>query len=165
METNYLKKKTFCMQTQLSFPMFSFKILAGNAASALDGPDKLVITQSAAKKYFGKEEPLGKILKVGPKDFMVTAVAADAPDNSQIKFDFIASFTSLNASKEEKWWEANYITYLLISPKANIDALQKRVTAFMQKVSTEELKMKGRNTLLITWSHLPKCIYTHQWMD
>jgi putative ABC transport system permease protein len=59
------EEENFLYADSAFFPMFSFKITAGNAASALDGPDKLVITQSAAKKYFGKEEPLGKILKVG----------------------------------------------------------------------------------------------------
>ncbi|GEO09207.1 ABC transporter permease [Segetibacter aerophilus] len=141
------EEKNFLYADSAFFSMFSFKSVAGDPSTALNAPDKIVLTQSAAKKYFGKADPLGKILKVGTKDFMVTAIAMDAPDNSQIKFDFVGSFTSLGASKEEKWWEANYITYLLLNPKANIDAVQKRVTAFMQKVSTEELKMKGSEYL------------------
>nr|MBA2761375.1 FtsX-like permease family protein [Segetibacter sp.] len=141
------EEKNFLYADSAFFSMFSFKLITGAAATALNGPDKIVVTQSTAKKYFGKEDPVGKILKVGTKDFIVTGVAADAPDNSQISFDFVGSFTSLNASKEEKWWEANYVTYILLNSKESLEPLQKRITAFMQTVSTEELKMKGSEYL------------------
>ncbi|HYC28735.1 MAG TPA: FtsX-like permease family protein, partial [Chitinophagaceae bacterium] len=91
---------------------------------------------------------VGKILRIGgTKDFIVTAIAKEAPSNSQLKFDFVASFTSLGASKEEKWFEANYITYLLLSPNTKLNTVQGRVTAYMKQVNKDELKLTGSQFL------------------
>ncbi len=128
------------------FKIFSYKLINGDA-SGLSVPEKIIVTQSAAKKYFDAENPIGKILKIGTKNFMVSAVAADAPSNSQIKFDFITSFNNLPASKEEKWWEANYITYLLLKDGTQLEPLQKQVNVYMSRVSHTELKMEGSQYL------------------
>lgn len=128
--------------------MFSFPLLLGNASTALNTPDKIVLTRSTALKYFGKEQPIGKVLRVGEnKDFIVTGVIADAPPNSQIRYDLIASFTSLNASKTEKYNEANYVTYLLLDQNVNIKGLQKKISSYMQLVSAKELNVTGSNYL------------------
>jgi len=128
------------------FKIFSYKLINGDA-SGLSVPEKIIVTQSAAKKYFDAENPIGKILKIGTKNFMVSAVAADAPSNSQIKFDFITSFNNLDASKQEKWWEANYITYLLLKDGTQLEPLQKQVNVYMNRVSRTELKMEGSQYL------------------
>jgi putative ABC transport system permease protein len=142
-ENNAFEEKKFLYTDSAFLGMFSFPLIAGDAATALNAPDKLVITPSMAKKYFGSAEPMGKVLRVGTKDFVVSGIVSEAPDNSQLKFDFIASFTSLAASKVEKWWEANYITYLLLDPNAKLADVQKKVDALMKKVAVEELKMEG----------------------
>ena len=143
---NLFEEKNFCYADSSFFSIFSFPLLKGNAATALNEPGKLVITESMAKKYFGMEDPIGKIVKVGnAKDFIISGVAADAPGNSQISFDFIASFSTLNAAKTEKWNEANYITYLLLQPRAAISTLQEKVTSYSAKVSKEEMQVQGNN--------------------
>lgn len=143
---NLFEEKNFCYADSSFFSIFTFPLLKGNAATALNEPNKLVITESMAKKYFGMEDPMGKIVKVGnAKDFIISGVAADAPDNSQIRFDFIASFSTLNAAKTEKWNEANYITYLLLQPGAAISMLQEKVTSYSAKVIKEEMQVQGNN--------------------
>ncbi|MEP6513337.1 MAG: ABC transporter permease, partial [Parafilimonas sp.] len=107
-------EKNFLYADASFFVIFSFPLIEGDAATALNTGDKIVITQSAAKKYFGSANPVGKILRTNSnKDFIVSAVAADVPGNSQIQFDFIINFNNLDAAKTEDWWTANYITYLL----------------------------------------------------
>ena len=128
------------------FKVFSFKLINGDA-SALSSPEKIILTETSAKKYFHSENPVGKTLKIGDQNFMVSAIAADAPSNSQVKFDFIVSFSNLNASKTEKWWEANYITYLLLKDKDQIQPLQKQVATYMNGISVNELKMTGSHYL------------------
>ena len=64
----------------------------------------------------------------------MTGIAKETPGNSQIQFDFVASFTSLNAAKEEKWWEANYLTYVLLSPNTKITAVQRTKEVGIRKV-------------------------------
>lgn len=128
------------------FKIFSFKLAKGQA-DALNSPDKIIITQTTAKKYFGTEDPIGKMLKVGDQQLMVSAVAFDAPSNSQIKFDFITSFSALNAAKKEQWWSANYITYLLLKAEDQVKPLSEQITSYMKSVSKTELKMQGSQYL------------------
>ena len=123
------------------FKIFSFHILEGDAVTALNAPDKVVITASMAKKYFDTDnyhEVINKTLTSGGKDLRVSAVCEDVPQNSQIKFDFATPFLNLgNGVEEEQWWTANWITYFLLHDKKDISQLQKQVSAYM---NTPEVK-------------------------
>ena len=124
------------------FDIFSFKLLVGDPKKVLSEPNTLVISANTAQKYFGSDNPVGKILRVNDaKDFTITGVAADCPQNSQIQFDLLASFTSLRAAQsEETWWNANYTTFLLLKNKENIQTLQAKITPFMKtQFSKEEM--------------------------
>ncbi|HWB26650.1 MAG TPA: ABC transporter permease [Chitinophagaceae bacterium] len=126
------------------FKIFSFSLLQGDAADVLSQPNEVVITRSMADKYFGSENPVGKTLNFGTRgDYIVTGVCKDVPGNSQIQFDFVASFTSLPASKTEEWWTQNYITYLLLHKGTNIADAQKQVDNYMRGTVTRELKLGG----------------------
>ena len=57
-------------------------------------------------------DALNKTITSGGKDFRVSAICEDVPQNSQVKFDFVTQFLNLgNGVKEETWWTANWITY------------------------------------------------------
>jgi putative ABC transport system permease protein len=130
------------------FKIFSFPIIEGNAATALDAPDKMVITKSMAKKYFGNEDPINKTLNSGGKDFRISAVCEDAPQNSQIKFDFVTQFSNLNNVKDEIWWTANWITYLLVKNKKDIPQLQQQIISYMKTPEVRsEARLKGSDYL------------------
>ncbi|MEO7210006.1 MAG: ABC transporter permease [Chitinophagaceae bacterium] len=120
------------------FKIFTFPFIAGDATTALDAPDKIVITKTTAEKYFpevktqGYAAALDKTLTSGGKDLKVSGVCEDAPQNSQLKFDFATSFYNLgNNVKGETWWTANWITYLLVHDKKDIPQLQSKITAYM----------------------------------
>ncbi|MGN6541772.1 MAG: ABC transporter permease [Ginsengibacter sp.] len=130
------------------FKMFSFPIIEGNEATALDAPDKIVVTKSMAKKYFGNDDPVNKTLSIGDKDFRVSAVCEDVPQNSQIKFDFATQFSNLNNVKDETWWTANWITYLLVKNKKDIPLLQQQIAAYMNTPEVRaEAGLKGTDYL------------------
>ncbi|HWH61862.1 MAG TPA: ABC transporter permease [Ginsengibacter sp.] len=115
------------------FKIFSFHIIEGDAATALDAPDKIVITKSMAKKYFGNDDPINKTLTSGGKDLRVSAVCEDVPQNSQIKFDFATQFYNLgNGVKDETWWTANWITYFLLRDEKSIPQLQQQISDYMK---------------------------------
>lgn len=83
------------------FSFFSFRLLRGRATSVLARPNTLVITERAAKKYFGVADPVGRTLRVnGQYTFEITGVAADPPSNTDLKYDFIASLSSFASMKE-----------------------------------------------------------------
>ncbi len=131
------------------FKIFSFHLVEGDVATALDAPDKIVITRSMAKKYFGNEDALNKTLTSGGKDLKVSAVCEDVPENSQIKFDFVTQFLNLgNNVKDETWWTANWITYFLLNDKKSISQLQQQISDYMKTPSLKaDAGLEGNNYL------------------
>jgi putative ABC transport system permease protein len=142
---NHVFKESNILYADPSFlKMFSFKLLNGDKVTMLSDPGKIIITQTIAKKYFDNDDPTGKILKFSDKSYMVAGIVADAPTNSQVRFDFVVPFSNLSAAKRpEEWWSANYITYLLLNDKADIQPLQKQITSYMGDVDKKELKLPG----------------------
>ena len=117
------------------FKLFAFEFLEGNPDKALNGRYKVVLTESASKKYFGKQSPIGKLLLIGSDEqpYEITGLMKDYPSNSQIKFDFLASFSSLGVNQEEHYWDASYTTYLLLRDKEAMAPLQEKIASFMKK--------------------------------
>jgi putative ABC transport system permease protein len=142
-------EKRFLFADSSFFSMFSFPLLRGNAQNVLDAPRKVVLSASTAKKYFGNEDPIGKTLRVNDaKDYEVTGVVADAPENSQIKYDFIASFSSTGAyGRPEEWFSANYTTYLLLKDQTPVKSFQSQLNNYMLGVSKNELHLEANSPL------------------
>lgn len=130
-----VSERNFIFTDSTFFNIFSFTMLEGNPDKALDGPFKVVLTRSTAARYFPGTSPLGQILLLGSdgKPYEVTGVVEDYPSNSQIQFDFLASFSSLGVNQEETYFNANYTTYLLLHDARAFEALQKKITPFMKK--------------------------------
>lgn len=130
-------EKNFLYAGNSFFKIFSFKLLQGEANTVLSNPYNVVLTESTAKRYFGNQNPVGKTLILTGYDnpYKITGVVADCPANSQIQFDFVASFSSFNIDPkmEDVYWNANYTTYLLLDSHQAIGNLQAKLPAFMQK--------------------------------
>jgi len=136
-EDKLINEKNFMYADSTFFDIFSFRLLKGDPHYVLSAPYRVVLTASSAKKYFGNENPVGKSLHIGNDSnlYQITGIVQDCPFNSQIKFDFIASFSSLGLTKdyEDSYWDANYTTYLLLKDKNSINSLQTKLPAFMKK--------------------------------
>jgi putative ABC transport system permease protein len=147
-------EKRFLYADSTFFDIFSFKLLQGKPQQVLMYPKMVVLTSSAAKKYFGNESPVGKIIKVGSngENYQVTGVMEDCPSNSQLKFDFLASFSTLGANQEVTYGDANYTTFLLLKDKNSFAPLQKKITAFIKK----ETKGGGSFKLNFILEHFDK---------
>lgn len=98
------------------FRFFSFKLLFGSKDEVLRKPYTVVVSQRIAKKYFGTENPVGKVFRFNNTDnFVVSGVAEDAPSNSSITYDFLASMSSLATyNKGEEIKETEFATYFLL---------------------------------------------------
>ncbi|OCX52185.1 hypothetical protein BEL04_11895 [Mucilaginibacter sp. PPCGB 2223] len=139
------------------FKIFGFKFLAGNAASALSTPGSLVLTASTAKKYFGNDNPVGKILKVNQtNNMMVTGVIEDVPAYSQIKFDMLGSYSMLDRSKVLKWDSGNDYSYFLLKPGAAATSVQQKMNLYLTDVLKSQQK-PGRHA----WFTLEKLTDVH----
>jgi putative ABC transport system permease protein len=139
-EDKLIDEKKFLFADSTFFEVFSFRLLKGLPGQVLKAPKTIVLTEDAAKKYFGKENPVGKILKTGSDatDYLVTGVMENCPTNSQLKFDMVASFSSLGPAQEQTWWNANYTTYLLLKDPGSFQSLSRKIPPFMKKEFANE---------------------------
>ena len=144
--------------------VFSFQLVNGNAATALMRPDAVLITEDMAKKYFGRENPVGKALrKNNGSNVMVTGVLANIPSNSHLQFDFILPMSSIAQSdddlKTNTWQNFNYYAYLQFAKDfkttpAAIEGLVKQIDKiYKEHVKEAELKVDF-NLQALTSIHL-----------
>jgi len=132
------EEKNFLWADSTFFDLFSFEVKKGDPRTLLDRINTVVLTEQTARRYFGDNDPLGKTLRVGAStELTVTGVVADVPENSQIKFDFVASFHTLEHWREHIWDSANFYTYLLLNNPAAAAPLESKIKEY-----TGEL-MKG----------------------
>ncbi len=116
------------------FKIFDFQLLQGNPETSLEEPNKIVLSEAAAKKYFGDEDPIGKRLAwaswQGELEMEVTGVFENVPENSHIKFDLLMSFETLNNmtdnSSEESWGWYDFNTYVLLDDEVDVEELQSK---------------------------------------
>lgn len=125
------------------FKVFDFNLIKGDQKTALVHTNTIVITESMAKKYFGDENPMGKILVFqGEHNLMVTGVISDTPPNTHFQFDFLVSFSTLNHYYGTQWpgWYWNPCwTYLLLRDANDKDVLTAQMPTFIKKYFPEEI--------------------------
>jgi len=145
--------------------IFTFPMIEGTMTNALDGPGKIVLTRTMAKKYFGNDDPLGKSLTIDSnQNYTITGIVEDVPDNSQIKFDFLASFVNLDVSKTEEWFAANYFTFLLLEKGTDIADLDNKINGYMKEVSLKEKDLSGIDYFTLHLEPLTR-IHMHSNLD
>ena len=147
------------------FNLFSFKLLSGNANNALKNPYSIILSKKIADKIFGKENAVGKILTLdGSKHYLVTGIAEDAPNNSTIQFDAVASFNTLyNEPAYHMDWNGGwqYRHYLLLQPNANIANVNANLTNFMNDNFNK--KFAGNNQKQWIQTSLQPLTKIHWW--
>jgi putative ABC transport system permease protein len=126
------------------FKVFSFPLVLGNPDDVLKNPGSVVITEDIAKKYFGHEDPLGKVLTfgLGPRfDFKVTGVAKNVPANSDLPFRLVVPFLQINELNGwpclENWHAHNWSTYLLLREKASAVNVGQKIRDFFPRRKPE----------------------------
>ena len=133
-EKKFAEKKLYWVDGSI-FELFDIKLIQGNPETALQDPNKIVLSQATAKKYFGDENPLGKIVKVGSKYTMeVTGVYENLPHNFTLDADLMGSFNSVEwASKNLVWSNSSFETYLLLKPGADQKKVEAKMAAILEK--------------------------------
>ncbi|MGV3642030.1 MAG: ABC transporter permease [Adhaeribacter sp.] len=127
------------------FRVFSFPLVQGDPRTALSGTNSLVLSQTLAKKYFGKVNPLGRMITVDKTStYQVTGVMADVPANSHLRFDLVASIRTVEKEDWFKVWRNNALfTYVLLAPGTRLPDLEARFPAFMSKYMSKEFQEWG----------------------
>ena len=123
------------------FNVFTLHFIEGNPKTALTQPNTVVITKQMAEKYFGSEDPMGKILKADHRsDYIVTGVVDRFPENSHFQFDFLASLTTSDDSRDEAWFNNNYYTYVVLRKGSNPEEFEEKFNKDIRKYIAPQLK-------------------------
>ena len=131
--------------------LFDFEYVVGDVDSALDKPRQLVITERAAKKYFGEQEALGQVLKrSNGEEWAVAAIIRDLPENVHFDFDVFASAISLDETTQSPWLSNNFQTYIQLYPEANPATVAEKFPGTIAKYMGQELEQFLGKTLE-TW--------------
>lgn len=143
------QEPNFAYADSTFWEVFDFEMLEGNPANALNGPFSIIITESMAKKYFGEENAMGKVLKVdNQNDFQVTGIMADIPANSHLQVDFIASFISLRQVQGgwmfNNWYWPPMYTYAKVPNGTNAAGIEAKFPGMVEKYLGEVVaKQRG----------------------
>ena len=131
------------------FEVFDFPLAKGDASSALEGNNKVVLTQAMAQKYFGDANPVGQTLLIDNKDYYeVTGVLAPIPQNTHLKFDFLASIETLLSAKpalRNEWWAPWNYTYLLLQDEQSVETVRAKLSPLAEKylpTYVEDIKLR-----------------------
>ena len=117
------------------FKVFTLPLISGNANNILEAPYNIVLSETAAKKYFGTENPVGKTLLIeGKYPAAVTGLMKDIPYNSHFRVDILVSMSTLlqewNKNMSTNWTRFGFYTYLLLPEKTNVTNLNNRLSSF-----------------------------------
>lgn len=134
-----------CYTDSMFFKVFDFEFVVGNANKAIINPDEIVITESLAIKFFGEENPLGKILLFDDsKSFKVAAIIRDIPSNSHFKYSIYAPISEFNNGIPDDNWYNNYFsTYVLINNNTDLKKIELDITeVYLKKMDVSDRETK-----------------------
>jgi putative ABC transport system permease protein len=130
------------------FDFFELKFIKGESKSGIDQIYTAVLSESAAERLFGNEEPLGETITVaGLIDLKVTGIFQDLPENTHLDFDLltpIALHFALNPLAEENWGNNIFYTYLRLSQGYDAADLETKFPAFLSKHLYEDAPIWNR---------------------
>lgn len=109
------------------FRIFSFDLVSGNLETAFNDKHNMILTEATARKYFGDEDPMGKVIRYNDSvDFTITGVTANPPLNSSIYFSMILPFDMLGEKRINSWsWESS--GYVMLHKNSDIYAFKQKI--------------------------------------
>jgi len=113
--------------------VFTFPLLVGDAATALSLPNTVVLSETVAEKYFGKDNAMGRTIRYDNRvDYEVTGVMKDAPTNSHFRPSMLLTFLSNNRVDDTVWLNNSFFTYLRLEPGGSSAALEAKFPDFLR---------------------------------
>ncbi len=134
------------------FDMFTFPFVRGDAKTAFANPGDIVLTEASAYKYFGEEDPVGKILLLEGGDYQakVSGVVKDIPYNSHIQFNFLLSFQIVYHGRMfgVRWGDFNFNTYVQLVPGTDHRHISEKATQVAIAHNCPQIKWDHRKFFL-----------------
>ena len=123
--------------------MFDFPLVKGDPATALNDVSSIILTEKLAKKIFGDEEAMGKIIKLDNKDnFTVTGILKDIPANTRFDFEYLLTWAYFRKTggDDENWNNNSTRTYVLLKPNATLASVAPKMNVMRPKYDKNETK-------------------------
>lgn len=114
------------------FDVFTYPMIVGDPETALDEPNSIVLTKSFAKKLFGDEDPMGKMITNANRSLKVTGIIKDVPQNSHLRFSALMSWNTLE-SRRQSWGNFGLPTYLKLREGTNVADFDKKLEEMYDK--------------------------------
>jgi putative ABC transport system permease protein len=141
---NKFVEKNIIAADKSIFKVFTIPLISGNEDEALKNPLSVVLSESTAKKYFGKQDPLGKIITIRGDKVEVTGIAKDCPFHSHFKYDFILSLSTLAQLDENGWFQHAVVTYVLLKENQKPGAVEAKLSDFVVKYLGPFFRREGK---------------------
>lgn len=136
-EDKEYNEENFYYADSTVFDIFTYKVLRGEVKSAVRDPKKIVLTRTAAARYFGKSDPIGKTLTEGTNTYEITGVIEDLPSNSHFRFDALTARNNL-PKQIGNWGNFGVFTYLLLPGNLDAKAFETKIQgmydAYMKQI-------------------------------
>lgn len=133
-DLHFYEEKIFYTDSNV-FRVFTYSFIEGDPQTALVAPNSMVLTQSSAEKYFGKNTSVvGRSLQDSKGDvYKITGVVKDIPKHSHLIFDVLLSESTLPKDYGDSWGSFNIYTYVLLAPHVDAAAFEKKLLPLYDK--------------------------------
>ncbi|MEM1134591.1 MAG: ABC transporter permease [Bacteroidota bacterium] len=136
------EEKHFMLADSNFFQVFTIPFIEGDIKTALNGANSIVITQKTAKKYFGNEMPIGKIISANQINYTVTAVCEDIPENSHFKFDLLAGIGGIPFFNTVNFTGFSAYTYLKLKENTSAKLLEAKFPDMVLKYAAPQIEQR-----------------------
>jgi len=159
---NVFNETRFFWADSTIFDVFTMPFIQGNPETALSEPHTIVLTETLAKKYFGNEDPMDKIMNMEDgTPYTVRGVIKDCLPNSHFRYDMFASLSSWGGAERNTFWVSNsFYTYILLKEGASASELQNKLPEFAAKYAGPQLQ----ELLGITFDEAKKRGYNYEFI-
>lgn len=131
----------FIYADQELFDIFTIPFIQGDSQEALIRPNTLVVSQRMAHKYFGNVNPLGETLEINQREYEITGVVKDSPENTHLKHDLIASLETLKEQQMMSYWDSTmFYTYLKLRPGVDMQEFSQQISRLADKYVGEQME-------------------------
>ena len=144
----YFKEEGIYYASKDFFKVFGYSLISGIDSTALDGPNKMVLSRSLARKYFGEVDPVGKTMRNnGDTEYLITGVYDDLPENTHMMLNAMLSFATYarfvgkkDESELTEWQWDGFLTYIRLNKNADLGQLESKMPALTEEKIGEDLK-------------------------
>ncbi|MBK7870035.1 MAG: ABC transporter permease [Saprospiraceae bacterium] len=161
---NLFKEKQYAYVDENWFQLFDYQFIEGASQDALKDLRNIVLTESKAKQLFGKQNAMGKTIRIDTLDFIVKAIIKDNPSNSSFQFDYLLPLAAhwsnpKNYENDESWGNFNYNAFIKIRQDADVTSVSDKLTTVLRD------NKQADSTSYHTLQPLPTMHFDHSLMN